>query len=143
MLTQERKASLPSGEKMVDLSVYTKEIGERYQSLSASDKAELTRRYDEIRAAYPAKLAAWKETLTPEIIHEENLVRMRRRKLGLYNRKINKTMLRLDGEPRRPMGPFVRSVAAPLVPTTTVVRNARMGSFADGCALGGVGSDKS
>lgn len=51
-------------------------------------------------------LEAWKKTLTPEMIREENKVRAQRRKLGLSRKK----GLKLEGEPKRPVTGFFRCV---------------------------------
>ncbi|GJN87883.1 hypothetical protein Rhopal_000838-T1 [Rhodotorula paludigena] len=98
----DKKASLAEGEKLASVSALTQVAKPAYQELSAEDKAALQERAEEQRRAYPAILDAWKKTLTPADIREENAVRTRRRKLGL-SRKAN---LRLEGEPKKPMTPY-------------------------------------
>ena len=84
----------------------TREAAPQYHALGAEERAQLLMRVQEAREAYPATLKAWKDSLTPEMIKEENLVRFRRRKLGLSNAR----KLRLDGEPKRPLTGFMRYV---------------------------------
>ncbi|GAA5851048.1 hypothetical protein JCM8547_009163 [Rhodosporidiobolus lusitaniae] len=95
------KSSHPDAKVVVaDL---TKEAQPVYRSLPEAERAALQARYDEQRREYPAILEAWQATLTPEMIKEENLVRARRRKLGLSTRK----GLKLPLEPKRPLTPFI------------------------------------
>ncbi|GAA6063788.1 hypothetical protein JCM10212_001358 [Sporobolomyces blumeae] len=94
----QRKREIGPGEKLASLTELTKAAGAEYSTLDSSTKADLQQRADEQRAAYPAILDAWRKSLTPEMIKEENAVRATRRKLGL-SRKAN---LRLEGEPKRP-----------------------------------------
>ncbi|GAA5936871.1 uncharacterized protein JCM15063_000086 [Sporobolomyces koalae] len=94
----EHKRNLGPGEKLASVTELAKSAGAEYATLGSASKAELQHRADEQRAAYPAILEAWKKTLTPEMIREENVVRANRRKLGL-SRKHN---LKMDGEPKRP-----------------------------------------
>lgn len=100
--SQDKKASLAEGEKLESVSALTQVAKPAYQELSAEDKAALQERAEEQRRAYPAILDAWKKTLTPADIREENAVRTRRRKLGLSH----KANLRLEGEPKKPMTPY-------------------------------------
>ncbi|GAA5984390.1 hypothetical protein JCM11641_000121 [Rhodosporidiobolus odoratus] len=97
-----RKVEHPDEKKTV--SVLTKEASPLYYALSEEEKAALRARSEEQRAAYPAILEAWKATLTPEMIREENAVRLRRRKMGLGQ----KLPLRAPGEPKRPKTGFLR-----------------------------------
>ncbi|BGP37164.1 hypothetical protein JCM10450v2_001070 [Rhodotorula kratochvilovae] len=99
----EKKRTLAEGEKLATVAVLVKEATPLYQSLSAEEKAALQARSEEQRKAYPAILDAWKKTLTPEMIHEENLVRARKRRLGLSH----KANLRIEGEPKRPSTPYL------------------------------------
>ncbi|GAA5827099.1 hypothetical protein JCM3770_004298 [Rhodotorula araucariae] len=98
----EKKRQLPAGEKLATVPILVKEATPQYQALSAEAKAALHERSEEQRRAYPAILEAWKKQLTPAMIYEENLVRARRRKLGLSH----KANLRVEGEPKRPATPY-------------------------------------
>ncbi|GAA5955107.1 hypothetical protein JCM21900_001613 [Sporobolomyces salmonicolor] len=97
------KRNLPAGEKLPKVSSLVKEASEKYHELDPSAKEELARRYQEQKAAYPAILEAWKQTLTPAMIREENTVRATRRKLGLGRKKA----LTLASEPKKPMSAFI------------------------------------
>ncbi|TNY24000.1 NADP-dependent alcohol dehydrogenase [Rhodotorula diobovata] len=99
----EKKRSLAEGEKLPSVSILVKDATPQYQALSAEDKAALHERSEEQRRAYPDILNAWKATLTPDMIKEENAVRARRRKLGLSH----KANLRLEGEPKKPVTAYI------------------------------------
>ncbi|GAA5902858.1 hypothetical protein JCM8208_006495 [Rhodotorula glutinis] len=100
----DKKRSLADGEKLASVSLLVKDATPLYQALSSEDKAALHERSEEQRRAYPDILAAWKATLTPDMIKEENAVRTRRRKLGL-SRKAN---LRVEGQPKKAVTAFLR-----------------------------------
>ncbi|GAA6030136.1 hypothetical protein JCM8097_009279 [Rhodosporidiobolus ruineniae] len=99
----EHKANVVPGTK-VSLTELVKEATPKYQSLSEDDKAALKARAEEQKRDYPAILEAWKQTLTPEMIREENVVRANRRKLGLSKKRA----LKIEGEPKRPITGFFR-----------------------------------
>ncbi|GAA5831296.1 hypothetical protein JCM11251_007825 [Rhodosporidiobolus azoricus] len=99
----ERKASLSPGEKL-SLTALVKEAHPIYLALPSSEKEALKARVEERKKEYPAILEAWKATLTPEMIREENLVRANRKKAGLSRKK----PLKLEGEPKRPQTGFLR-----------------------------------
>ena len=77
-----------------------------YRALAPTELVTLAERFAEEKAAYPAKYAEWMQSLTPQMIKDENAVRFRRRKLGLGRAK----NLRFVGEPTRPLSAFFKSV---------------------------------
>ncbi|GAA5896907.1 hypothetical protein JCM6882_007304 [Rhodosporidiobolus microsporus] len=99
----ERKATLAPGEKL-SLTALVKEATPLYQDLSYAEKETLKERVEERKREYPAILEAWKATLTPEMIREENIVRANRKRAGLSRKR----PLRLEGEPKRPQTGFLR-----------------------------------
>ncbi|BGP13280.1 hypothetical protein JCM10213_004950 [Rhodosporidiobolus nylandii] len=98
----ERKASDPS--QKISVAALTKEAKPVYDALSEEERQKLKDRAQEQREAYPALLEAWKATLTPEMIREENAVRAYRKKMGLSRKK----PLKIEGEPKRPITGFMR-----------------------------------
>lgn len=105
---QERTRKDPSAPKL-NVPGITQEAAPRYNALSTYEKEQLLSRVAEEREQYPALLKAWMDTLTPEMIKDENLLRYRRRKAGLSNRK----NLKLAGEPKSPLTPYMRCVTFP------------------------------
>ncbi|GAA5852620.1 hypothetical protein JCM3766R1_000060, partial [Sporobolomyces carnicolor] len=99
----DRKRELGSSEKLSNLPEHFRKAAQEYATIDGETKAELQRRADAERAAYPDILDEWKKTLTPEMIKQENAVRANRRKLGL-SRKPN---MRVEGEPKRPATAFM------------------------------------
>ncbi|GAA6000768.1 hypothetical protein JCM10207_004650 [Rhodosporidiobolus poonsookiae] len=99
----EKKASLAPGEK-ISVSAMSHEAGPLYHALDSAAKEQLKARFDEQKREYPAILDAWKATLTPEMIREENVVRANRRRLGLSIKK----GLKIEGEPKRPITGYLR-----------------------------------
>lgn len=77
-----------------------------YKGLSPEEKAPLVEESQRQRAEYPAILEAWKQSLTPEMIKEENALRSRRRKAGLSTKK----GIKLAGEPKKPLTGYMRCV---------------------------------
>ncbi|GAA5903884.1 hypothetical protein JCM5296_005579 [Sporobolomyces johnsonii] len=98
-----RKRELGEGEKLPSGPILTKEAAPLYHALDPSARAELERRAQEEKAAYPAILEAWKQTLTPAMIKDENAVRATRRRLGLSRQK----PFHLGSEPKKALTPFI------------------------------------
>ncbi|KAK4050575.1 hypothetical protein OIO90_005042 [Microbotryomycetes sp. JL221] len=101
---QSRKESLAPGEKLASVSAMTKEAAPLYRELAPSERHELAQRAEEDRRAYPQILKEWQATLTPEMIKQENAVRLKRRKLGLSKRR----PIKLEGEPKKPLSGYMR-----------------------------------
>ncbi|KAM0787960.1 hypothetical protein ACM66B_006164 [Microbotryomycetes sp. NB124-2] len=99
-----RKDNLAPGEKLATVSALTKEAAPLYRDLAPSERHELMQRAEEERRAYPAILKEWQATLTPEMIKEENAVRLKRRRLGLSQKK----PIKLEGEPKKPASGYMR-----------------------------------
>ncbi|KAK4052100.1 hypothetical protein OIV83_002394 [Microbotryomycetes sp. JL201] len=99
-----RKDSLAPGEKLPTVTALTREAAPLYRDLPPSERHELMQRAEEERRAYPAILKEWQATLTPEMIKEENAVRLKRRRLGLSQKK----PIKLEGEPKKPMSGYMR-----------------------------------
>lgn len=112
-ITQSKKESLPAGEKMPLATALAKEAAPLYRELAPSERHELLQRAEEERKAYPEILRKWQETLTPEMIKEENAIRTRRRKLGLSKRKA----IKLEGEPKKPLTGYMRWDTRDQLPT--------------------------
>lgn len=83
-----------------------KDAAPAYRSLAPSERQELNEQAQKARDAYPALLEAWKQTLTPQMIREENLIRMNRRKAGKKGRK--SVLIKIEGEPKRPASGYMR-----------------------------------
>ncbi|KAK4691838.1 hypothetical protein P7C70_g9258, partial [Phenoliferia sp. Uapishka_3] len=104
----EKKATKTPGEKLPSATSFSALAAPLYRSLSHSDRAALLVRCQEAKDAFPAKYEAWKASLTPEMIKEENAIRFKRRKLGLSH----KSNLRVEGEPKRPLSSYFRFAMA-------------------------------
>lgn len=74
-----------------------------YKDLPYHERAELEEQVAVKKAEYPGVFEAWKATLTPQMIKEENAVRAYRRKKGLSHKRL----LRIEGEPKRPLMPYI------------------------------------
>ncbi|KAM0749720.1 hypothetical protein T439DRAFT_326598 [Meredithblackwellia eburnea MCA 4105] len=99
-----KKSELKEGEKLPSAAAITRTAAPEYRNLAPSAKADLLARFQREKEEFTVKYAEWKANLTPDMIKEENLVRFRRRKLGL-SRQAN---LHATGEPKRPWTPFMR-----------------------------------
>ncbi|KAL8291939.1 hypothetical protein RQP46_002197 [Phenoliferia psychrophenolica] len=98
------KAKLAPGEKLPAVTTLVVEAAPLYRNLSTEDRTALLVRFQAAKDAFPAQYEAWKATLTPQMIKEENVVRTQRRKLNLSSKR----NLRIEGEPKRPLSPFFR-----------------------------------
>lgn len=72
------------------------ELSQRYaaefRNLSSEERAKYDRQLEEHKKQYEADLAAWKETITPEMIQAENEYRRQQRKVS--KKKQNPRLLR-------------------------------------------------
>lgn len=105
---QQRKEDLAQGEKLPTVTELTKEAAPLYRELAPSERQDLNEEAQRAREAYPAILAAWTASLTPEMIREENKVRLQRRRQG--KKGISTLRIKLEGEPKRPASGYMRYV---------------------------------
>lgn len=116
----------------LNVSQLTREAAPKYHELSSDERAALSRRAEQQKEAWPAIYEEWKRSLTPEMIREENLVRQRRRKLGLAHKR----NLRLPDEPKRPLTAFLRSAIPAADLKDSILADPRRLQILEGCAFG-------
>lgn len=85
-----------------------------YRALDEEAKRILATRQQAEKDAYPTVYATWLASLTVDMIKEENLIRFRRRKLGLGHKR----NLKMEGEPKRPASGYFRFAIALLSSST-------------------------
>ncbi|PWZ03400.1 hypothetical protein BCV70DRAFT_209733 [Testicularia cyperi] len=106
---QKIKAQKP-GERL-NVAHVAKDAGQRYAALPESKKDEFHRRSLEAKEQWEQEMAAWKATLTPEDIRQENLYRSAQRKAG----KSRKGNLKDPNAPKKPLSAyflFLRAIRA-------------------------------
>jgi hypothetical protein len=97
----EAKANALPGQKL-NVAHVAKDAGELYKTISAELKQHYTSRAEEARVEYHKKLDAWRLTLTPEDIKQENLFRAGQRKAG----KSRKGNMKDTNAPKKPLSAY-------------------------------------
>lgn len=103
------KAEQP-GERL-NVAHVAKDAGQRYAALPEEKKKEFQRKSQEAKAEWEREMAAWRATLTPEDIKQENMFRTAQRKAG----KSRKGNLKDPNAPKKPLSAyflFLRAIRA-------------------------------
>lgn len=106
---QKIKAEQPGAR--LNVAHVAKDAGQRYAALPEEAKEEFKRRSQEAKEQYNRDVAAWKATLTPEDIKQENMFRTAQRKAG----KSRKGNLKDPNAPKKPLSAyflFLRAIRA-------------------------------
>jgi hypothetical protein len=88
-----------------------KDAGQRYAALPDEKKKEFQRKSLEAKAEWERQMEAWRQTLTPEDIKQENMFRTAQRKAG----KSRKGNLKDPNAPKKPLSAyflFLRAIRA-------------------------------
>ncbi|PWN26594.1 HMG-box, partial [Jaminaea rosea] len=106
---QKIKAEQPGAR--LNVAHVAKDAGQRYAALPDEAKKEFKRRSDEAKEQWERDMLAWKQTLTPEDIKQENMFRTAQRKAG----KSRKGNLKDPNAPKKPLSAyflFLRAIRA-------------------------------
>lgn len=106
---QKIKAEQPDAR--LNVAHVAKDAGQRYAALPEEKKKEFKRRSDEAKEQWERDMLAWKQTLTPEDIKQENMFRTAQRKAG----KSRKGNLKDPNAPKKPLSAyflFLRAIRA-------------------------------
>lgn len=106
---QKIKAEQPGAR--LNVAHVAKDAGQRYAALPEEKKQEFQRRSQEAKEQWERDMLAWKSTLTPEDIKQENMFRTAQRKAG----KSRKGNLKDPNAPKKPLSAyflFLRAIRA-------------------------------
>ncbi|EPQ31614.1 uncharacterized protein PFL1_00947 [Pseudozyma flocculosa PF-1] len=101
------KPSARSDKPVLDIIKASKQIGEEWKSLPASDKKKYEDIHEKEKAEYTKALAHWKASLTPEDIRRQNAYISAQRKKGIKGT----ALLRDPAKPKRPNSAFFEYLA--------------------------------
>merc|ERR1712093_17053 len=102
---KQKLADLPKEEKKNVTELSTRYAAD-FRALSGSERAKIDAELEEYKTKYEAELAAWKETVPPEMIEQENEFRRMQRKTS--KKKANPRLMRDPTKPARPLNGYVR-----------------------------------
>lgn len=99
---QSVRKNLAEGEKSPTAATVARTAAPLYRALSGEELAALAARVEAQKETYRSVYHDWISSLSPSLIKDENLVRYRRRRLGLSGMR----NIRREGEPRKPPTAF-------------------------------------
>lgn len=106
-----QKMKLEQPGERLNVAHVAKDAGQRYAALPDDKKKEYQRKSLEAKADWEREMEAWRQTLTPEDIKQENMFRTAQRKLG----KSRKGNLKDPNAPKKPLSAyflFLRAIRA-------------------------------